>query len=361
MIKRNLSKLLLASAIIILPIAVGAMLWYELPSTLATHWGTSGEADGFSSKAFAVFGLPLILLALFWFAVIVTAKDPRNKDQNPKAFAMVLWIVPLLSLGANGVIYATALGYHASMATVVCLMMGLMFMLMGNYLPKCKQNTTIGIKIRTTLESEQNWNATHRVAGKTWFVGGILVMLCAFLPSSYGFIGMLAVTLLLVAIPIVYSYAFRKKQEQEGGADIKPLKKTKFDKTMTAIMAIVLPLILIGTAVLMFTGDVTVACGDTSFTVDATYWDDLTVLYEEIDGVEYRESFDAGVRVSGFGSARLLLGTFENDEFGVYTLYAYNPCDTAVVLRDGDCVLVIGGENAAETKALFKEIEENTK
>ncbi len=357
MIKRNLVKLLLASAVILLPMAVGMVLWYELPASMAIHWGVSGDADGFSGKGFAVFGLPLILLALFWLAVVVTLKDPRNKDQNAKAIGMVLWIVPLLSLVVNGLLYATALGYHANMMAFMCLMLGFIFMLFGNYMPKCKQNTTIGIKIRPTLESEDNWNATHRVAGKVWFVGGFVVMLCAFLPDAM--IAILFVLLAaLVTIPIVYSYWFRRKQQMNGGADIKPMEKTKFDKVMIAVASVIVPLILIGAVILMFTGNVRVTCDDTALTVSATYGDDITVSYADIDSVEYREDFDAGVRVSGFGSARLLLGTFENEEFGPYTLYAYNPCEAAVVLHDGEHVLVLSGKDAAETMKLYETIKE---
>ena len=85
---------------------------------------------------------------------------------------------------------------------------GLMFIIVGNYLPKCKQNYTIGIKIPWTLNSEENWNKTHRFAGWLWTICGILIMLTGFLGSFWVF---LPIALLMVIVPVVYSYILHRK------------------------------------------------------------------------------------------------------------------------------------------------------
>ena len=92
MIKRNKLKLIFSSILIFLPSVVGLLLWNRLPESMTTHWGADGNADGFSGKAFAVFGMPLILLAIHWLCIFFTTKDPKNKDQNHKVFGLVLWI-----------------------------------------------------------------------------------------------------------------------------------------------------------------------------------------------------------------------------------------------------------------------------
>ena len=84
---------------------------------------------------------------------------------------------------------------------------------------------------------------------------------------------------------------------------------------------------------------------ENSFTIDASYWENAKVNYADIDNIEYREQDDPGRRVLGFGSSKLLLGEFENDEFGSYTRYSYTKCDSCVVLSVGDRILVINGEN----------------
>ena len=113
------------------------------------------------------------------------------------------------------------------------------------------------------------------------------------------------------------------------------------------------PAILIGVSVLMVTGDIELHYNESDFQIVATYSDNLTVKYDEIESIEYRESFDAGSRYMGFGSVRLSMGTFQNEEFGRYTLYAYTQGEGAVVLKKDGKNLVIVAETAEETKAIY--------
>lgn len=103
----------------------------------------------------------------------------------------------------------------------------------------------------------------------------------------------------------------------------------------------------------MFTGNIEVHCEDTSFTINATYWSDLEIDYSEVDTIEYRKDLDVGVRTNGFGSARLLMGIFQNDEFGSYTLYAYTGAKEFVVLTSGTKTLVIGMNDVEDTQAIY--------
>ncbi|MBR2405829.1 MAG: SdpI family protein [Clostridia bacterium] len=210
MIKKNKVKLALASLVTLLPLLLGVLFWNKLPETLAMHWGVDGAPDGWGSRTLAVVGMPLILLALLWLCVIVTAKDPKNKGQNQKAFGLVIWIVPVLSLFAGGMIYSVAFGYKPPMERAVALLMGVLFLAIGNYLPKCKQNHTIGIKIKWTLQSEENWNATHRIGGKVWVIGGVVLLACCFLPKAFLSWALLIVMVPLVVFPFIYSYRFYK-------------------------------------------------------------------------------------------------------------------------------------------------------
>ena len=84
-------------------------------------------------------------------------------------------------------------------------------MVIGNYLPKCKQNYTLGIKLPWTLDDEENWNRTHRFAGFLWVVGGVLIAINAFLEWEWLF---LVVVFAMVLIPAIYSYLYYKKQKQ---------------------------------------------------------------------------------------------------------------------------------------------------
>lgn len=185
----------------------------KLPEQIATHWGVNGEANGFSNRIFAVFELPIFMFVVHWLCVLVTAADSKNKGQNKKAISMVLWIVPVLSVYTSAIIYCTAFGMKFDRDILMLILLGLMFIIIGNYLPKCKQNHTIGIKVHWTLRDEENWNATHRFCGKLWVIGGLLFMLCAFLPTSVIPYILIVLVVVLAIIPILYSYTYYKKKK----------------------------------------------------------------------------------------------------------------------------------------------------
>ena len=205
MLRANKKTLIIASIITLLPIIVGILTWNRLPDVMATHFGTDNEANGFSSKTFAVFGLPLFLLAMEWIAAFATAADPRRQNISPKMFRLVLWIVPVVSLVSAAAIYPYNLGVKLDMTFFSCMFLGLLFVVIGNFLPKARQNYTIGIRVPWTLDNEANWNRTHHLAGYMWVAGGILIIisgLCGLLHFGW-LIGILAV---MSIIPIVYSY-----------------------------------------------------------------------------------------------------------------------------------------------------------
>ena len=208
MIKKNLKTLIITSIVILLPILAGVILWNQLPDPMPTHWNAAGEVDGWSSKPFAVFGLPCILLAAQWLCMLGTAADPKKNNHPTKIIHLVMWIIPILSVLLHAVTYAVALGNNVRIEVVMPVFMGLLFAIIGNYLPKCKQNYTIGIKIPWTLDNEENWNRTHRFAGWLWTFCGIVIMLTGFFGGFWVF---MIITLFMVLAPIAYSYMLHRR------------------------------------------------------------------------------------------------------------------------------------------------------
>ena len=208
MIKKNLKTLIVTSILIVLPVLAGIILWDRLPEQMATHWNAAGDIDGWTSKPFTVFGLPLILLAAQWLCVLGTLADPKKENHPVKVLHLVLWIIPVLSLVLGTITYATALGKTVRVEVIMPILIGLILAIIGNYMPKCKQNYTIGIKIPWTLNSEENWNRTHRFAGWLWTFSGIVVMLTGFFGGFWIF---MIIVLLMVLAPILYSYLLFRK------------------------------------------------------------------------------------------------------------------------------------------------------
>ncbi len=356
MIKRNKWKLLISSIIILLPALFGLISWDRLPEQMTTHWGMDGQADGWGNRSFAVFALPVTILIGHWFCILCTMRDPKNREQSGKVVSMIMWICPAVSFFASGMVYAAALGRELQPDFVGILLIGLMFVVIGNYLPKCKQNYTIGIKVKWTLENEENWNATHRICGKIWVAGGLLIMACVFLPEAIVPWVLVISMAVMAVIPTVYSYLYHRKQIKEGTAVITPMSKGKSNKIIVKGSLVFMVIIFLFTGFLLFTGDMDVKYGDISFTIEASFWPDLTVEYDAIDSIEYRENDHAGTRTNGLGSFRLSAGAFKNKEFGNYTRYSYVGCDACVVLSVKGKILVVNGIDEESTKNIYDEL-----
>ena len=151
--------------------------------------------------------LPMVA-ALQWLCLLVTSTDPNKQNHPEKVKVLVLWLIPIITVFISALMYVSALGVSVRVETLMPILLGLVFVVIGNYMPKCKQNYTIGIKIPWTLASEENWNRTHRLAGWVWVGGGVVMLLS-------GFLGIFWLTLvpaiIMVAVPLIYSYILHKK------------------------------------------------------------------------------------------------------------------------------------------------------
>ena len=209
MMKSNKWKLLVSYLITLLPIPIGLILWEYLPRQTLHR-----------SQLLAVFAPPIIALITHWICAAAAIADPKNKDQSKKAMGLTFWTCPFISLFTSAVIYSTVFGLDFTMIKLLIMIPeGIMFIALGNYLPKCKQNSTLGIKVKWALENEKNWNATHRFGGKLWFIGGLMILISALLPNAVALNAMIIFILLLAFIPMGYSYVYYRKQLKSGTTD----------------------------------------------------------------------------------------------------------------------------------------------
>lgn len=208
--KNRRSEAILTVVICLLPMAAGAILYSKLPEQVPTHFGADWQADGWSSRSFAAFGLPGLLAVVQLVLLFALRADPKKQNMNGVLRTVCVWTCPVLSVLLYAMTLGSALGYDLHMEIIVPLLVGLMFILIGNYLPKTKQSYTMGIKLPWTLHSEENWNRTHRLAGFIWVAGGILMVLLTLLHLWQVWL-MLVLIAVLVLVPTVYSYLLYKK------------------------------------------------------------------------------------------------------------------------------------------------------
>lgn len=211
MLKRYGRLMIATSLVSLLPTIAGLILWNHLPEQVPIHFDFEGNPDNYGSRAFAVFFIPLFLLAMQWLCLLITRTDPKRRNVSPKVMTLVLWICPLISVLVGVIMYASALGAQLALGRIMPVLFGLLFVAIGNYLPKCKQNYTVGIKLPWTLNDEENWNRTHRFAGYVWTIGGIVLAITGLAGmSNSAFLMILLLGMVLSAG--VYSYVLYRKK-----------------------------------------------------------------------------------------------------------------------------------------------------
>lgn len=354
MIRTHKKTLILTSLLTLLPIPVGLLLWNRFPEQMITHWGITGQPDSWGSIPFAVFAPPLLMLAVQWLCVLFTAKDPGNQGRNAKIQKLVLWTIPIISNFSSYMMYALALGVEFSVDKLMIAPLGLLFAAIGNYLPKTKMNRTIGIKVPWAYSSEANWNATHRFAGKLWVIGGLITALAAFLPTDAGVWVMVIAMVILSVVPIAYSYRFYKKEKAAGKAVNAGYSAT--DKKVLKGSAVFLVVLTVFVLYVLFAGNIDYHFREDYLLIDTNMYTDHVVYYDAIEDVEFREENVGGLRVGGYGSFRLLMGYFKNEEFGTHIRYTYYKPESCIIVTLKGQTLVLSGENREETQAIYQEL-----
>ena len=217
LMKENRGTILVTSVVTLLPTLIGVLLWKRLPERMPSHFNLTGNVDGTMGRASMVFLFPAFLLAMHLLTAWVIARDPKHGNLTPKVYRLALWIVPVLSLVLAALIYPTALGYGIDANRILALAEGAILLFFGNYLPKCRPNYTVGIRLPWTLEDEENWNRTHRMAGPIWVIGGLVMILSALLPVPSGVLWIILIVVLLplILIPTIYSYRFYRAKKKD--------------------------------------------------------------------------------------------------------------------------------------------------
>ena len=210
----NKRTIIITTIVCLIPVIMGIILYDKLPAQIATHWDSQGNVNGVSSKFVGAIGFPAILVALNLLVPFFMRTDPKYENMNPVLRGLSLWIIPVVSIFTSSTTLAAALGYNVRVEVFAPMLCGLLFVVVGNYLPKTRQSYTMGIKLPWTLNSEDNWNKTHRLAGFVWVIGGVITIVSAFLPvGRWLFMAVLAG---IILIPVAYSYLYYRKEISAG-------------------------------------------------------------------------------------------------------------------------------------------------
>lgn len=218
---KNSRPLLLVLILIAIPFFYAYYLYPNLPYKIPIHFNIEGEVDGWGSRE-SIFLMPFVmgLVSLFVFFTLTNIKkiDPKRNASVDNGIYKIfaLFTVIFLTCLSIVILYGTA-HLEIKISQLLLPLLGISFAGMGIYMPKLKQNYFLGFKLPWTLENEENWNATHKIAGKIWLVGGLLQAgLSIFLKNQTAFIAFMIITAIMVLIPVAYSFWMFKKNPQEN-------------------------------------------------------------------------------------------------------------------------------------------------
>lgn len=215
---KNKTLLWITSLLCLLPLVYSAVVYPTLPEQIAIHWNSAGEADNFIPKAIAAFGLPFLFVAINLYSKIRLLNDPKAEGQSQAIKQLSIWLIPVLALVLVPFTLLTAMGVEIPLLMMASLLLGLLLVVIGNYLPKSRQNYTIGVKLPWTLNDPDNWNKTNRLAGYLWMAGGALLIVWTFLKPETAF--QIPVTILivlaLILLPLLYSFSLYKTEERKN-------------------------------------------------------------------------------------------------------------------------------------------------
>lgn len=202
-------------SIVFVAIAVGVATWLypHMPARVATHWGVDGQPNGYSPRFWAAAMWPILILGLAVLTVALPRISPKRFEME--SFAGVYCALMLAIQGVMLVLGITAMlagaGHAVPMATIAPLGVGVLLMVLGNYMGKLRRNFFIGIKTPWTLASEAVWERTHRLAGWLYVLAGVAMVVLGLAGAMSGW--SLAAVVIVVLIPAIYSYFIYRRLE----------------------------------------------------------------------------------------------------------------------------------------------------
>lgn len=203
--------------LIIISVVLSFYFFANFPERVPIHWNAAGEVDNYGSKATGAFLFPGIILGMYLMFLVIPYADP--KKERYQQFRKIYHIFKTLLIAMMFVLYIlsglASLGYDIQISLWVPAMIGGLFILLGNYMAKIKPNWFMGIRTPWTLSSEEVWNKTHRVGGKVFMLGGVLIALTSFVSVDFRMIILFIAIGIMVVGTVLYSYLAYRQEEKK--------------------------------------------------------------------------------------------------------------------------------------------------
>lgn len=199
--KINKISIIFPSILILLSFIIAIYFYPIFPSQIATHWGVNGEINGYSSKAFGLFFMPILSVFLFALFISLPKIDPykKNFDQFKNYFQNFINLIFAFFFYIYLITIAWNLGFRFNMIQVLSPSFAILFYYAGVLTLHAKRNWFVGIRTPWTMSSEKVWNKTHKIGGKLFKLTGIITLLSLFFPN---------LSIFFILIPIIFTTIF---------------------------------------------------------------------------------------------------------------------------------------------------------
>lgn len=196
---------------LLLPLALAAIFWNQMPERIPTHWNIYGEADSYSPKATGVIFISLINLGLYLLFWLLPKIDPkRNFDKFSNPYRWIIFSVTTFISILHCLVILQAAGFQFSMSRAILTIILILFIIVGNFLGKLRPNYFVGIRTPWTIENETVWVKTHRLGGKIWVSAAVIALIFLFF-TNLTLVILIPMLIIMVVIPLVYSYVLYKQ------------------------------------------------------------------------------------------------------------------------------------------------------
>ena len=198
--------------LIVLSFVVTLYFYPQMPSQIATHWGPGGEVDGYSSKAFGLFFMPVLSVFLFFLFISLPKIDPykKNFDQFKNYFQSFINLIFAFFFYIYLITIIWNLGFRFNMIQILSPAFAVLFYYAGVLMLHAKQNWFVGIRTPWTMSSVTVWNKTHQIGGKLFKLVALLSLLSLAFPQ-YAIFFILIPVLFVTVFVFAYSYIEFKK------------------------------------------------------------------------------------------------------------------------------------------------------
>jgi uncharacterized membrane protein len=216
-IKFNFQTEWFSLLMILTVVAIAIYAYPLLPDKVPSHWNMAGEIDGWASRNGHIFGIGGLVVGMYLLFLFLPHFEPRREHflQSLGFYQMIRnFMMAFFALLFGVTTYIGLTGTMLAMDKIIPVAVGVLFILIGNYLPQIKSNFFMGIRTPWALDSEENWRKTHHLGAYTFVVGGLLFLVSPFIPTPLNFYLPIAGILFAGFFPMLMSYIWFKQSHK---------------------------------------------------------------------------------------------------------------------------------------------------